>query len=1726
MFFCKYTSTVMDKRKRRLSSKMKDLEEEEESDESAESLILKQKCQKLLKIRVDGPGRKNIFADVEENPRKIRRSIVKRALRNVISSTPMPAKANEHFFSTECSLNISPIPPENSDNSPKKDTKKTNEDKKLDVITVSSDSEDVATSPKKGKEEQAPKMHTRSQSRKLGEKRSPNQMKNTEQSDLNAIKREEEVILNTNESHIDRHEITKSFVNHTESNSIEKSTKVARNAFKSPRSAKNISKSLHSTKNHSKASDSSKLKSTEKHKVGGNISNLTESRKRSALRSNLSKSLHHVKSYVESSCRSQSESDEESHEIGKKIMKSPRDIPNKSYSKCLSPIKEFQNCYRTRTEEWVKQIEDNSKNNVTLRKNGSQVVQSLVRERPEVRDEASEKVSRIPVFRTRSKSREKVDKSEPESSKENKPNENKIVSSPPKPAPRMKKKAKAGLTELSANINSMGVQVEDDEVPQKPAPEIGNSPKTKNTDKCLVDVGTSPNLLENPTSPAKNRLDSKSESKQVPELVLSPRAKRSLILNTFENRSISIDSKKVMRKNTSCSSFNTNSTSSDDKETKRKRLDLLLSSIVEKQKKSQSSPIVEGSKEHSNSILEGNSRTQHTQFQIPGVVIQKASSTIKSCARNIFTKTITEREGKTTAKNNVQNKKLVDIDHEDSLSSTNSSKMLEKYYDHSIHPKHSSKGALFNSLEEGPPVLEWHSRTESFNITEHVNDRVPWRFEQQLPRRSSYLPRLNFLRSAEEIECDKQSLSRKRLENEFDTSISITDESARDIDYIDETQNKEIKKKKRLKSTFRDYTHKSIRNMAETHRDTEEDISESCSSIFAESHNNIEQTSDHSKGSVESHLEQANDEKKAESEENTLTEDLDLHIEKQSNEYILATAQTSNKVHKASKNNSKLKKYTTKSFENEDNENVSTNSEEETDNEVISNVEKKQIDEDILANEKNENASTNSEEEMDNSNVEKQQIDGAILVTPRTRIEVHKNNSKFNKYKEKFVAENEEDKHLSTNADNEEEDNEEQINEQFSETKSISFQKLKLKKKIVEKKMETKADNEEKDNEVTSNVEKKQIVGEISGTVQTRNRVHRASKNNSKSKKCKEKSVAGNENDDNEKKDNEVSSNIEKKQINEEIAGTPQTRNKTHKASKNDSKFKKYKEKSVAENEEDKDVSTKEKKENGVISKAEEATNISKLQKTVEIQSYQKEFEKQNSENTNRGEPSHRSNASMKQKHLYNEVENVINESPNSSHRSCLQVEVENVLEISNCKTHESPIEKSGSYHLTNISQGSNLEMELENVPKMNEKEPVPLLTVDTVKSPKKSLRKSRPEEVLDKSLKRRKIIKKPVNSSSDDDFEKNGVVEPTCSETQSKLTTPAKKTKTDLTNKKDTFKVPKQKNGTVSSVISEIEDASDDTSLGGIRRSTRQRKPPTRRYLLGIPGRIDACSFTKRSSSGKRVQKEHRAVILKRTEMSTLKRSKRGAKQNEGGTVVTVAQIHTNTAVNDEHKTDSASSSDNLVHYGRDQMSQDLDEDNFLRVPDTHTVNQYSLTGSMRTINSFDVSGLRTTQVSSKVKKSNRKKKDITDIISVVSEDVAGKEKNETEMAHHERSITRNLLAGESEYEIVKQKYLGNNYQFQICQDDFSISNFIRINNGATMGYLQLPAKGMKPLHLTKKHTLCYIVMEGEGRIQIDNDILRVGKTDNFTIPLGSEYAIMNDSSDAMILACIKLAS
>ncbi|KAJ8925800.1 hypothetical protein NQ315_009650 [Exocentrus adspersus] len=111
----------------------------------------------------------------------------------------------------------------------------------------------------------------------------------------------------------------------------------------------------------------------------------------------------------------------------------------------------------------------------------------------------------------------------------------------------------------------------------------------------------------------------------------------------------------------------------------------------------------------------------------------------------------------------------------------------------------------------------------------------------------------------------------------------------------------------------------------------------------------------------------------------------------------------------------------------------------------------------------------------------------------------------------------------------------------------------------------------------------------------------------------------------------------------------------------------------------------------------------------------------------------------------------------------------------------------------------------------------------------------------------------------------------------------------------------------------------------------------------------------------------------------------------------------------------------------------------------------------------------------------------------------------------------------------LFSMKYVENKPMFKaVPNNTLMVTDGIKnTKDGGSMGFLKLPPSGQKPLHITRKFALFYLVIKGEGFIQVHNKSSRVNELSSFFVPLGVEYSIHNTSKqEELILSFVKLPS
>lgn len=111
------------------------------------------------------------------------------------------------------------------------------------------------------------------------------------------------------------------------------------------------------------------------------------------------------------------------------------------------------------------------------------------------------------------------------------------------------------------------------------------------------------------------------------------------------------------------------------------------------------------------------------------------------------------------------------------------------------------------------------------------------------------------------------------------------------------------------------------------------------------------------------------------------------------------------------------------------------------------------------------------------------------------------------------------------------------------------------------------------------------------------------------------------------------------------------------------------------------------------------------------------------------------------------------------------------------------------------------------------------------------------------------------------------------------------------------------------------------------------------------------------------------------------------------------------------------------------------------------------------------------------------------------------------------------------SESGIHKLKYSEENPKFNQHCDNLKYSDPLDHINGASMVHLEIPPGEIKRKHTNKKHNLFYVVIEGRGRVFVQDEVCGLKKKSGFLIPTGLCYSIVNDSSDETLsLTCVKM--
>ncbi|XP_056639180.1 MATH and LRR domain-containing protein PFE0570w-like isoform X2 [Diorhabda sublineata] len=105
------------------------------------------------------------------------------------------------------------------------------------------------------------------------------------------------------------------------------------------------------------------------------------------------------------------------------------------------------------------------------------------------------------------------------------------------------------------------------------------------------------------------------------------------------------------------------------------------------------------------------------------------------------------------------------------------------------------------------------------------------------------------------------------------------------------------------------------------------------------------------------------------------------------------------------------------------------------------------------------------------------------------------------------------------------------------------------------------------------------------------------------------------------------------------------------------------------------------------------------------------------------------------------------------------------------------------------------------------------------------------------------------------------------------------------------------------------------------------------------------------------------------------------------------------------------------------------------------------------------------------------------------------------------------------------KLKYIEQNPRFNQRCDNLKYSDPLDHTNGASMVYVEIPPGEIKKKHTNKKNNLFYCVIEGCGRVFLQDEVTGIKKKSRFIIPTGLCYSIINDSSsESLLLACVKM--
>ncbi|XP_023014527.2 uncharacterized protein isoform X2 [Leptinotarsa decemlineata] len=1713
----------MNKSKRRVSKKK---DEEEESDESVESLLLEEGVKKLLDIDIDGHRRKNIFINTEENPQRIRRSIITRALRNVISSTPMITKTNGKFFSTECSLDISPINSETDEHSVREDIKKNDlPEKKIlhqpqnvepDVLSVSSDASEIKDeSAGVAKHKDLPiKTHfTRGSSRQSGEK-SPVEMKTDKEHThftrtKNQSKKNQKHIgmpelLNSSKNNFDVKSsdslsrvsnISKGLahtktVNEVEMESGENVSDKSEEIFKSPRLIESVDKGEQKTAERVYKSpyrtEIDKTPPKMGSKSSENVSRLTN---------NLSKSPHLTEVSDETTDGIEYKSGGKIHKITQNLSKSPgikitqkgntesksngksknHSLGHNDFSEKLVGTKTFPYILRnseglttiqesedirtpTRTADWIRQSSvslRNSRQNVTLRKSSrientqnftfKKQSNTIIKEQPDISDKnvenLQEKSSKIPVLRTRSKSREKTGKSESrmrlESSGERKQlddhsskrNEELLLRNPPKPAPRRRKQRKS----LVKSIQNSIPKVDDENIQPNLQTTLQSSKTNDMLQKYFTQTNTNLSAMKKLESAEGKDFSVINAAKSFAERSTSPRKRSSVILSCPKQKTFDFEGD--VGTGISSLSFS-HSSPSIDKEERCRRLDILIDKLSE-QKSSVDIGVGYSKKFNtepsSNLVAAKVCVTQHKKVQTSLWNSDEAKRKAKkTCARNIFTKSIAETEpcgstNQNSTKVHTQKNQTDINDDNESLCSgkTDSSKMLDEYDGFN----------LFHSLEEEPFCPETFSSFKNFDDPELMNERTPWRFEDQLLSQSSkrISIKLNFLKDANKIEEEKALLSKEDIEN---------------VDHINRNQKNILP---RLKSTFRDYTHKSTRkNVLEPPRMCEEKTRNSfsdCSSdngVCGEDIEDLENSMNHSRRMIlEAEQQQNIDGEGCESEENTLIEESNLqssqihNITKSRNGNAqgenLISSQTSRVM--TPSRSTIIKKDQIVITKKSDAQTQKSNGQRAADSTEKENYVKENLQEDISPSRSQKNVESSEDQLKNKPNDENDQEKDNCYHTP-AKYTINCSKNSFSKKDARTICDMNQSKRRVTDAlihkncvqNDEIETNLNQIHLR------TSTNKRKSKDILVETETEVNSySGSKKHSFQIENNKKVDSRGKFSENLSPAPDL--VTGNNHQSPVCQSEPIE----------------NVADKDTAESFLGTHNKRQLSvilRKFSEKTIGRKLHEIQRILDGEEEEDMELLSNKNSPTEKNQFEGFNdlAVPLGQTVISTIFSEGGDNANEES----QPgSNTKNLKLKDKKNTDET----------------------VFKVPKTKSH-----KTRKRNFTNESDDVTVDSE-----------------ASSLTGTRRSCRDRKPPkrryvmEFLDDVV-TSKPPKKPVTR------------------------------KTKLSKRKSSETVEQQQEHIIEGEEKRIEE----------KKTSRKEDQPKKR-ITKTRGRKKGVTTTVTLTSA-HSSDEKDSDSVKELEVSN-KRPKRNNKtKSDSIQIETVAQIHTMSQVNSFNAIDTASSHspEDFNNFETVEDYQNTDDMCLRTSNQENMISQDSGTSTLLRSNTFEVSNLQTTKTQGKINKPKNKK-----ISKVCSQSVPVPQINEVNIPSNEdgKIISDSLIENEcveilSGSEVIKLKYVENDPKFRVCQDDLSLTDFMGNVSGTTMGYLKLPSKGMKPVHTARKHALCYFVLEGEGRIQVHNRTSTVRKMSHFFIPLGVEYAIMNDGTDDMLLACVRIVS